>query len=786
MKRLFLSTLFLLFSCNVYANAYVSQQDGNWSRASNNADSPWFDGGVQSGWASFPQAADTVTIAVGDTVTIDGNIAVGNNAANDTTYNIDILGNLVWPQSPAGNWTFSPSSTILLNGTGKFYIGCSPGSPTDRLNCNNTAIIEFQTAGAVTYDLRIDGASAQLIARGCEGYPANAAGTETRARITACAPDCNAGPNRTFTLDTVVDWTTTVSGNPATVSGNADVVIGSGGNLTPPGGWNAEVAEINLYPAANQIRIATLANNHQIGDILANPTRNILFTVSSPATHGSVFADPPSGQTLKPFMLSWVRFDEMGSGTTVTTTAIGINLNATTDNWGTIEYTWLTNCGQGAGNAHCMYILEGDWDSFDWNGVHDPGTTGSGIYVVANRFNKTITGFTAIDIGGAGIPQGYAFSSGSGTPNKIMDQMWVSCAGRGHAGSTQGINNSIFHHIYNSGINTPIGYTYARHIPIIYADNEFRNIRLNGLQSQAHTAWLLRNDFDNCDGSCVFLDVGIQTMVDHYSIDNTYDNCNADDTAGDVEGGVQLNMFSGTYYSTNDSFGATDANHRNNISIRHPNISAGSENWRVIVNDAVYVNPANPTWAYPFRFYQNNVWTYKVAREAHTFATMHNQNQVEGVMFGFGPGGMIIERVTGAGPTGGWPEDNLNLKIIPFAADRYCRVPLGKIHVDSGDTLTVDLQIQKNQAIAAGRRPRLVLKGSGFDLIADYDEMTNVNNAWDAVQVVGVATATGLVHIYVEVLNDLEPAPGVDYVGIEPVDPPTIIVYVDGISYTKS
>lgn len=780
MKK-FLLILFLLLPSTAFGAAFNSNGTGGglWNAAGGASwDSP----------PNIPGAADTVTILVGDTITIDGNIAVGNNAANDTTYNIDILGNLVWPQSPAGNWTFSPSSTIRLNGTGKFYIGCSPGSPTDRLNCANYAIVDFQTGGGIKYDIRIDGASAQLLARGCQGYHASA-GVVTRARITACAPNCNAGINRTLTLDTAVNWQAVT--NPVTVAGtgNPEVIIGSGGNLTAPGGWNAEVTEIDLYPAANQVRATALANNHQIGDMIVNPTKNILFRSSNAANHGSIYADPPSGQTLKPLMLSWARIDEMGDAATATAAAIGINLNASTDNWGTIEHTWVTNCEDG-GNVACVYIVEGDWDSFDWNGIHDPGTAGYGIRILGNRFDKTITGFTGIDIGGAGVPTGYAFHSIDTSPNVLLDQMWVSCAGYGHYGATQGVSNSVFHHLNYRCMQTTIGYTYERHRPIVYSDNECRNVGNNGLYTVAHTAWLFRNDFDNCDDSCVHLAAGTQTMVDHYAQDNTYDNCNADGLPAppaadaDVMGGVQLHMYSGTYYSSNDSYGATDPNHRNNITIRHVTMNAGSENWRVTVNDPVYINPVNPNWAYPFRFYQNDEWKYKAAREAFTFATMHNRNQVAGIHQGFGPGGMYFERITGAGPTGGWVNNTINLKVIPFAADRYCRIPLGKIHVDSGDILTVNLQIQKNQAIAAGRRPRLTLKGSGFDLTADYDEMADVNNAWDAVQVTGAATATGLVHIYVEVLNDL--SGDASYPTTKPVDPPVIIVYVDGISYTKT
>ena len=42
---------------------WVATQAGNWSRTSNNADSPWYDAGVQSALSAIPATGDTVNLA---------------------------------------------------------------------------------------------------------------------------------------------------------------------------------------------------------------------------------------------------------------------------------------------------------------------------------------------------------------------------------------------------------------------------------------------------------------------------------------------------------------------------------------------------------------------------------------------------------------------------------------------------------------------------------------------------------------------------------------------------
>lgn len=63
--------------------AWVSKQSGNWSRASNNADSPWYDAGAQAALSSYPGGAGAGdTAQIGDGVTANQVITLDADPAN--------------------------------------------------------------------------------------------------------------------------------------------------------------------------------------------------------------------------------------------------------------------------------------------------------------------------------------------------------------------------------------------------------------------------------------------------------------------------------------------------------------------------------------------------------------------------------------------------------------------------------------------------------------------------------------------------------------------------------
>jgi hypothetical protein len=68
--------------------AWQSQQAGDWSRSSENADSPWYDGSTQSAYASVPGDGDTVEID--DDVDVDVNTTIGTTP-DDTSTNAILI-----------------------------------------------------------------------------------------------------------------------------------------------------------------------------------------------------------------------------------------------------------------------------------------------------------------------------------------------------------------------------------------------------------------------------------------------------------------------------------------------------------------------------------------------------------------------------------------------------------------------------------------------------------------------------------------------------------------------
>jgi hypothetical protein len=68
-------------------SVWAVQQAGNFARSSENADSPWYDGGAQSALASIPQVGDTITNAGAFNLTFDIDLpAVTSVLDSDTVY----------------------------------------------------------------------------------------------------------------------------------------------------------------------------------------------------------------------------------------------------------------------------------------------------------------------------------------------------------------------------------------------------------------------------------------------------------------------------------------------------------------------------------------------------------------------------------------------------------------------------------------------------------------------------------------------------------------------------
>jgi len=132
-------------------NAYTSTQAGNWSRTSDNADSPWYDAGTQTGWAACPGNGDTATVA--HAVSVDANTIVGGSP-NDTTTNAILINSAITLTvaggisltsrgrlySNTGNFAMSAGSTLILDSH------LSGGTPRYALSAPN------YNAGSMTFN----------------------------------------------------------------------------------------------------------------------------------------------------------------------------------------------------------------------------------------------------------------------------------------------------------------------------------------------------------------------------------------------------------------------------------------------------------------------------------------------------------------------------------------------------------------------------------------------------------------------------------------------------------
>ena len=735
MKK-FIIILLLLIPSVVNALGYTSNGDGDWEVIAT-----WDLGGA------VPGVGDTAVIRAGDTVTINQNLDVGMSPANLTTYNVDILGTLIVTPTPAADVLIIFRSSVRIQNGGIFSVGTA----ATRVDCGKYVIIQMRTATGQKYILRVeDGAT--LIARGCEGYPASA-GIETRARITACAPNCNAGAI-TLTLDTTVNWQASV--NPITVggTGNPQVIIGSGGGVTNPGADLSELIEVTGFPAPTQIDVTT-GNNHQVGDVVVNTTRNVLFTSSTPPTQGRIYS---SGGR---YNLSWIAINEMGDSTS----APSIDFDDTAKNIGTWSYIAATNCEDG-GSVICFEAGGMEFDTIEYLTAYNMLAT-NGIHFASMDDPETVIGLTVMKGTGVGVATANAYPPS-------FDGLWVNGVATGFDGQLAAMTDSLFHFVTTSHITASALYSYYSKIIPVISGNEFFHANTNdSINWSPLTGWFKNNEFYDVDNNCIeILSTG---SVDLYFENNTYDLCNNGGTG--IWGAIYIIAKDGDIYMQAEDFGSVAPNENANI-VWVPPLNTTAlvvGNMRLTCNECILTPATAQTQPTPIHIAPYTNWTGRAYIGPQAYLTVHNKDAVSGDHWGYGPGGMEFERETVI-----VVDNTLNLKITPYSASAFNYFKVGTIHVTVGQTLTVNAQIRKDEAQAIARTPRLALKGCGFDVLSDFDAMSDVTDTWETQTVSGVVNATGIVHIYIGVMGELD---GGAY--MQCVEPPTLDVYVDGVSHTK-
>jgi len=758
MKNLWLIVLILLIAPPIYGAAYTSTQSGDWSVVAT-----WGGGG-------FPADGDTATISAGHTVFVDGDITVGTAPGNTTTYDLDINGTLDWAYDLGVNATLTVKSSIRVGATGAITIG----DAINEFDCSYTAeLLMDTTAGAQSYKIFLN--SGTLSVFGCVDYPTSS-GSYWRSRIASCKPDCNAGAGRQITLEDAVNW------NSSAWDGDG-ILFGVGGNeaTIPAAGDDPELVTSWTNLSSVKIDGVTFVEDHMVGDMVVNVSKNVLFRSNSATKHPVIYT---AGGLNDRYDLNWLRIDEFGTSYTTTTAAICHNATATT--LGSINYTAVTNCEDG-GSSGGFYLSIKGWDSFTGNVVHD----------VRGGQGYTLTGTTVVTTPASAINnvfmEGRSGTSGRGMTNSNSwvidhDGYWCSHATNCYTGTTPfgHIRNAVIHGTTNISINITQAKAYSRSIPMEFMSNEIRN-SLNDCVQIANPLMLVdSNDIDGCDDNGIDYSLaGINGYI--RSSNNTYDRCNTGSTT--AAGGINITAYGGRYYLNDESFGQTAANDNANILIRPPTMSNSVGNkFEGTCNNCLFTTPVNvistcgsidEDTVFPYLCSNAATGYQKMCymQSESVFAT-HNKDQVEYAITGIGPGGMAYERQTGVVSTG----SNVKLKITPCDAVAYSYMPLGSFYINNATAFSVSVYLRKDTAIAtAGNRPRLAVAGCGMDREVKYAEMTDVNDTWQQVTVTGTSNTKGAIHIYAGVKGILAGG-GNDYV---PVWPPTLDVYVDGLSVTK-
>jgi hypothetical protein len=122
--------------------AWASQQTGDWSRSSENADSPWYDGSTQTGYASVPGDGDTVEID--HDVNVDANTTIGTTP-DDTTTNAILV----------DNGTLTVETGVTLTCRGRLYLDAAGLT----LQAGSEVVLDSSQHASLTPMYRIDGSN---------------------------------------------------------------------------------------------------------------------------------------------------------------------------------------------------------------------------------------------------------------------------------------------------------------------------------------------------------------------------------------------------------------------------------------------------------------------------------------------------------------------------------------------------------------------------------------------------------------------------------------------------
>ena len=735
----------------------TSVGSGGWS-----APATW--GGCGGG---VPGVGDTATINVGHVVYVDGNITVGMAPLDTVTYDLDISGTLTWPGfGLAASWTFTARSSVRVNAGGSLIIGGAFPIPAAQ-----TASFILDTAASNQYyTIYLNGGTFWV-----EGYPYynNTAGTVVRARIASCAPACTAGAGRTLTLDRDVNW-----GAVGAPSNFHKILVGIGGNeaTSPAAADDSEQISVWTAPAANQIGGVTLVENHLPGDTVVSVFRNVYFSATSATYQPKVYT---TAVTNDPYDLNWVTFDEFGYSNSANNAAL--NAFANTKTLGTWDHVAVLDANRNNANSCCFYISSAGWTKLEGL-VCDDVYGGYGYMFESVTPGRTVDTLTDLNFfGGSAANHGYAMVCNSWNRTLAIGGFWGSNLAQGLLvyNTRAFISDTLLHGVVGAtgaAIQFINPAQYKLSVRSTLSDSEIRNSLGSGIYGYYPAGFVLSNvDFDNIGRSALWVASAPSDDLRLYNC--TFDYCNSGGTGSYAP--IHLDNPSGSFYGVGVEFGVRAANVKHNIMwspAYSPSTAPGR--FRGTCNECIFTPPAAPSWALSEIYLFNGVagYAYTTFISHDSFFTIHNKNGVAGTHEGWGPGGMYFWREPAV-----VVDSTLAVGMHPGSAMDYEYLPIGDVYVTAGTTLTVDVQLRKDETVPAGDRPLLALDGGGFIREINQDVMSDAINTWETQTVSGVVAATGVVHLYIGVKGKLSGAN--DY---QPVWPPTLTVYADGLVVTKT
>jgi len=664
----------------------------------------------------------------------------------------------------------------------------------------NNQSYAFKSSGTQTIEWQIPGDWIKTSVNGISAYWIRArvnsySAVTTQPLGTQSWPYISDAP--TISLDDAVDW-----------SVGDELVVGQGGDKTAvmwtapgptqSGDWGIEKTTITGKTDASNYTLDSLAFDHQAGDFVIQLDRNIIIKGDAILRGFVIYVPNHSGTDDWVIDINWTKFQFIGRSSPPTTSA-GFNINQAilTDGNLNIKDTVLDTCAGGQPPSLGRVLLMNDCtckattdlcDELHFvlaqEGILNNNCDGRfpyGHLSFIGIFETCVTNTSALDL--------QSFWSSNLARNPASANQYTFS---GNAGTVRVYSGE--HHCGAGVAEMSTGTTYDK-FGGIFENIKAYHSRLRGITINSHALiFFIRNcEFYNGSvGIYIISDDNCMTIVENTS----FDDCDTEaSNTGAVVVASDMNM-----KFRNCTFGTVTRNFHNMIfTATAPWINNGGtcvfEN--CIIKEPTYSTAvAGPDWGIrQWIWWESNLddyddlslWNRMCAYELADVQLLNSSGVNQwSTLFG------TASRVIISGGRGEVHQEastiidnSFAIKLIPFS----CVAEFSGTHyhpleipVDSGQTITVKLSLQKNTSLPTGRRPAIHLFGLGID---EESEMSNVNNSWEELTVSGTASVSGFVRFWVSGGYNTHDSSSLDnFLRSDPLG--TVFAYADGLDVTIS